>query len=145
MFQNVLVPVDGSKGSSKALHLTAEIAKKFGAKVFLLFAVEPPGMLYPPGLSYVDLMENTTKWGREIVGEAAERLQEEGLTQVEQHVREGHPAQVILEAAQEWAIDLIVMGTHGRRGLDRMLLGSVAEEVVRLSQVPVLTVRLRNG
>lgn len=145
MFKKILVPVDGSEGSDKALRTAAEIAQRFKAKVYLLFVAEPPGMLYPPGLSYVDLMENTLKWGKEIAAQATERLRQAGIGQTESHVREGHPAQAILDSVAEWAIDLVVMGTHGRRGLDRVLLGSVAEEVVRRCPVPVITVRLRNG
>ncbi len=140
MFNKILVPTDGSKGSERALQVAAEVAQRFGSKVVLVFVAEPPGMLYPPGLSYVDLMDSTTKWGREIVGSAAETLEKNGVA-VERHVREGHPAQVILESIEEWAVDLVVMGTHGRRGLDRVLLGSVAEEVVRRSKAPVITVR----
>jgi len=145
MFDKILVPIDGSKGSERALQVAAEVAQRFGSKVVLVFVAEPPGMLYPPGLSYVDLMDSTTKWGREIVGSAAEKLQKGGISEVEKHVREGHPAQVILDSVAEWKVDLVVMGTHGRRGLDRVLLGSVAEEVVRRSPVPVITVRVGNN
>lgn len=144
MFKHILVPVDGSQGSQKALELAVEQARKFGAKVFVLFVVESPGRFFSPGYSYADLIESTRKWGNEVVAQVSEQLHRAGLKAFDAYVEDGLPAQVILQRAKDWEADLIVMGTHGRRGLDRLLLGSVAEEVVRCSPIPVLTVRLGN-
>ncbi|MFQ6117464.1 MAG: universal stress protein [Candidatus Bipolaricaulia bacterium] len=80
--------------------------------------------------------------GEWIVQKTAEEFIARGVEEVESEVRDGHPAEVILDYVQEKGIDLIVMGTHGRRGLDRLLLGSVAGEVVHRAMVPVMTVRM---
>lgn len=80
-----------------------------------------------------------------VLEKAAKVIRQCGVAEVETVLRTGTPAKAILDFVDEAKIDLIVMGTHGRRGLDRVLLGSVTEEAVRLSKVPVMTVRMRNN
>jgi nucleotide-binding universal stress UspA family protein len=77
-----------------------------------------------------------------ILEKTADVIRKSGVEEVETVLKTGTPAKAILDFVDEAKIDLIVMGTHGRRGLDRVLLGSVTEEVVRLSRVPVMTVRM---
>ena len=142
MFRKILVPMDGSEGGEAALRAAAETARKFKAEADVLFVVET--VYLPPEIAYAGLREGNLKWGRKVTQKAARFLAQAGIPQarVRAHVLEGHPADVILETAKKLKSDLIVMGTHGRRGLDRLLLGSVAERVLRLSPVPVMTVRI---
>jgi len=144
MFKAILAPVDGTQGSSKALEVAAQVAGRFEAKIHLLFVVEPYILPYPTGFSYQELINNATQMGQDVVEAAAEELLQKGVKHVEKHTLQGHPAPTILECVERFSIELIVIGTHGRRGLDRILLGSVAEEVVRRSHVPVLSVHLRD-
>ncbi|MBI1744205.1 universal stress protein [Candidatus Acetothermia bacterium] len=94
------------------------------------------------GLAEAEILEQLNDEGKKILARTEKLIQTAGLDEVDGLVEEGHPAETILRYAKENKIDLIVMGTHGRRGLNRILLGSVAEEVVRRSPVPVITVRM---
>ncbi len=143
MFHRILVPVDGSKGSRHALHAAAEIAKRFEAEVHLICVIEATTH-YPPGVVMIDA-DKGREWAQGVLDKACARLREEGILRCEPHQAEGHPAEAVLEVARKYGADLIVMGTHGRRGFDRRVMGSVAEEVVRLSPVPVTTVHLDGG
>jgi len=143
MFHRILVPVDGSKGSRRALCAAAEFAKRFAAEVHLLCVIEATTH-YPPGVVMVDA-DKGRAWAQGVLDHACARLREGGLDACARHAVEGHPAEAILRAVGEYGMDLIVMGTHGRRGFERRVMGSVAEEVVRLSPVPVTTVHLDGG
>ncbi|MEI9941905.1 MAG: universal stress protein [Pseudomonadota bacterium] len=139
-FDKILVATDFSNSSQRALELALGIAEKFNAELTLVHSWEAPnysygGSLYLP----VDLIAP-------IERAAVARL-EEATTQLKLRfpaakslLRAGVPWEEVLGAATQVNADLIVMGTHGRRGLERALLGSVAEKVVRMSPVPVLTV-----
>ena len=143
MTKRLLVPVDGAEGGEAVLAAAADLALRFDAAVHALYVVESPARFYAPGAAFDELLADTRDWGGEVLVQAAAALKARGVNRVETHLEEGHPAQVILERAKAWQVDLIVMGTHGRRGLNRLLLGSIAEEVVRCSPIPVLTVRAR--
>jgi len=146
MFKNLLLPTDGSHGVMNALNCAVGIALKFDAKIHVLFVVEPPSLIFDyrgfGGLAEKEIIENLRQEGEHIVERTTKLIREAGIEVVEGVVREGSPATTILQYVKENKIDLIVMGTHGRRGLNRILLGSVAEEVVRTSDVPVMTVRM---
>ena len=136
--EHILVPTDFGEASARALDAAATMAKAFDAKLTLLHVWELP--IYP----YMDFMLNTA-----IISEIedaatkglARALQElkQDIPGAQSKLKTGAPWQAILEVARELDVDLIVMGTHGRQGLSRVTLGSVAEKVVRLSPVPVLT------
>lgn len=147
MFKNILLPTDGSQGVARALDCAVAIALKFGAKIHVLHVIEVVWLVfnYPEYSGLIDerIGDKLREGGVQIVEDTVESIRAAGIEAVEGSVREGSPAEVILQYARENAIDLIVMGTHGRRGLNRLLLGSVAEEVVRRSEVPVLTVRMK--
>lgn len=143
MFKDILLPTDGSQGVGEAINCAVALAKKFDAKIHVLFAVEPPRLQeYGTGIALAGVLKSLHEAGEQIVKETAETIRTSGVLSVEEALQEGHPAEVILKYAQEQGIDLIVMGTHGRRGINRVLLGSVAEEVVRSANVPVMTVRM---
>ncbi|MFC6753681.1 universal stress protein [Halorubrum tibetense] len=139
MYDEILVPTDGSPASDAAIEHAIDIAAQYGARLHALYVVD--------GAAY-----STLEAGSEIVVEA---LQSEGETATRRvadaatdagvesttTVTTGTAYRSIREYVDEHGIDMVVMGTHGRKGLDRYLLGSVTERVVRTADVPVLTVR----
>lgn len=140
--QNILVPSDFSECSDAAVRYGLELARKFDATVHLLHVVQDP-MTMPwaaEGLA-VPMLEVVEQWQKE----AEERLKalvppvDRGRVRVSSTVASPYPE--ILRFAGEQRIDLIVMGTHGRGGVSHLLLGSIAEKVVRRAPCPVLTVR----
>jgi nucleotide-binding universal stress UspA family protein len=154
MYRTILVAVDLSDGSDLVLRHAFAIARAAGARVVALHVTEPP---YPTHLWYAplaakeaDLFQMVAKREREAAKAALEDRvakargeHREGVTP-EARVVSGFPAEAILDEATRAEADLIVLGTHGRRGLSRALLGSIAESVVRTATVPVLTVRARS-
>jgi nucleotide-binding universal stress UspA family protein len=147
MFKKILLPTDGSQGVTKAINLAVGMAIEFEAEVHILTVVEPPMLVLADAgvgqaLSGERFMNELHKAAERIIEETSEIIRESGHTELKSEVLEGHTAETILNYAKEKKIDLIVMGTHGRRGLNRIILGSVAEEIVRRSPIPVLTVRM---
>jgi nucleotide-binding universal stress UspA family protein len=146
MFKHILLPTDGSQGVTKAINVAVGMALEFQAGIQILTVIEPPSMTLAysgiGGLAEREILDRLLEEAKQIVEKTKRRIQDAGLEDVEGRVEEGHPAETILQYAQTHKSDLIVMGTHGRRGLNRMILGSVAEEIVRRSPVPVMTVRM---
>ena len=143
MFKDILLPTDGSKGVEEAINCAVSLAKKFDAKIHVLYVVEPPRFQeYGAGIALASIIKTLQEAGEQIVKDTVEVIRKSGVRGVEESVEEGHPAEEILQYTSEHGIDLIVIGTHGRRGLNRVLLGSVAEEIVRSADVPVMTVRM---
>lgn len=140
--KQILVPVDFSPYSEQALDYAVVLANQLGATIHLINAIGIPGHGAPEiGLAYAaSMIETANVENRKALDKlAAARRDQTTIGQV--IVRNGDPRDVILQAAEQVGADLIVMGTHGRRGLSRALLGSVAEMLVRTSPIPVLTVR----
>ena len=140
MYDTVLFPTNGSEGADAALAHALELARKHDAEIHVLFVVNTTYA----GSGAVDAttaIESLRGAGDRIVAETVDRITDEGVDAVGE-VRDGDPYREILDYADESDCDVIVMGTHGRRGLDRYLLGSVTEKIVRASDVPVLTVRI---
>jgi nucleotide-binding universal stress UspA family protein len=137
MYETVLVPIDGSDQSQAALDHAVALAESHGATVHLLYVADTNrDSLTVQGGEVVDALEQE---GDRIVSAAVGGL-DPGVDVVDT-VLTGDPVETILDYAGSVDADLVVMGTHGRRGLDRYLLGSTTERVVRLSSVPVLTIR----
>ena len=138
----ILVPTDGSKCSEKAVGFAGSLAKKLSAKVHVVFASETnyAGPWYYYVLDDV-VSDKIHKKGQAIVDETSADLRAIGVEDVEGHLVDGHPGEVIAEMAGKLDADLIVMGTHGRRGLERALMGSVAREVANTTPIPLLLVR----
>lgn len=141
--KRILVPVDFSDSSAEALKAAIKIARAFEAKILALHVVHDPADA--PGF-----------YASEKAGKKVFRNMEDSATQMmeafaakrlrkyekhECHVRSGIPATQIMRFAAEHRVDMIAMGTHGRGGLDRLMLGSVADRVIRSSDCPVLIVR----
>jgi len=138
-FHHILVPVDFSESSLKALDLAVQMAETYSSALTLLHVWEVP--VYPYGLpiavDYLTPIEEAAKAKlAELVAETKTRF-----PAVQSLLGKGVAWQEIITTATQLPADLVVMGTHGRRGLDHLLLGSVAEKVVRRSPCPVLTVR----
>jgi nucleotide-binding universal stress UspA family protein len=136
--KRILVPVDFSQTSEAALRYGVELARGFDARLHLLHVPEHPGEAaeaeYPIGL--FETMQNAAhdRLGHLLSDEDASRLRPVCS------MRLGHAAEEIVRYADDQQIDLVVMGTHGRTGVARVLLGSIAEKVVRTASCPVLTV-----
>ncbi len=138
MYDDILVPTDGSESATEAARNAVELATQFDATIHALYVIDI-GAMWPDAYEGNVLNDLETR-GKKAVERVRERAEEEGVAVTDDVVTGGHPHRVILDYVDENDIDCIVMGTHGRRGLDRYLLGSVTERVVRLADVPVLTV-----
>jgi nucleotide-binding universal stress UspA family protein len=135
--KHVLVPTDFSAPSERALMMALELARAFDAKVSLLHVWSIPNTGYAEALTWpIDSMEKAAKRALDDALASTVKL----YPKTEALLREGNEWKSVLEVVDELGVDLVVMGTHGRRGLPRLVLGSVAEKVVRLCPVPVLTV-----
>lgn len=144
MFDRILFPTDGSPLALKACSVAVDMARRYGASLQAVSVIDPvPFVAFPEG-------------GGEALAyylEAAEKAAEEGLSQARQMaadagvpfeafvLREHGPAVAVVEQAKACGASLIVMGSHGRRGLDAVILGSVAQKVLTLSPVAVLIVK----
>lgn len=139
-FKHILVPTDFGEPASRALESAIAVAEKFDARLTLLHASWlPPSMVTPYAEGIYWPTGDVTKAAQKELDATLAKARER-YSKAEGVVLGGEPWQVILDTARERACDLIVMGTHGRHGLSRVFLGSVAEKVVRLSPVPVLTI-----
>ncbi len=143
-WKRICCPIDFSDASRAAMEVAADLARRHGAELVLLHAYPIPGYTFPDGsvVASPKMMQD--------LAEGAERHLEEWRVEAERLVGAprvttakaiGEPAAEIVAAAKANAIDLLVLGTHGRTGLEHALMGSVAERVVRKAHCPVLTVR----
>lgn len=134
----LLVPIDFEDGSTRALDLARELATGLGAEIAIVHVYQMPVLAYPgfEPAAAPPVMTEVAEAARRAIDNFASQ---HGITQVS--LREGDTSAEILAAATEVGAKMIVMGTHGRRGLAHALLGSVTERVVRESSIPVVTVR----
>jgi nucleotide-binding universal stress UspA family protein len=133
----ILHPTDFSEQSEFAFRLACALARDYGARLVLLHVTPPPIVVYGGG----PLTPEPWPTEEEVQAKLRELEGQAHRTRVESQAMVGDPVEMILRAAQETASDVIVMGTHGRTALARLLLGSVAEAVLRKSPCPVLTVK----
>lgn len=139
MYSSVLLPTDGSDGSLVAIEAGLALAADMEAEVHALFVVDERHVM-----GEFDAAVEAAEARAERALEAAANAGSERSVAVEKHLRRGVPHREILEAIEQYGVDLVVMGTHGRTGVDRLVhLGSVTERVVRGSPVHVLAVPLR--
>jgi nucleotide-binding universal stress UspA family protein len=141
MYQHILLPTDGGEGFTTAADHAGTVAERFDATVHVLSIADTRNRFESPssGLSAEVWDEAEHERAAAAVEDAVAALPDD--VTVETHVAEGVPKTEILDAIERLPIDLVVMGTHGRTGIDHYLIGSVAEKVVRRSPVPVMTVR----
>jgi nucleotide-binding universal stress UspA family protein len=142
--QRILSAVDFSETSTAAARRALELARATGAELVFLHALHEPAFSYADGAGYLtpDLIEQFELEMQRRLDAWAQSLAEPGL-RMRTRVVHGAPQTALVDAAKDERADLIVLGTHGRTGLGHLLLGSVAERVVRTSPVPVLTVRTK--
>ncbi|HTN51622.1 MAG TPA: universal stress protein [Anaeromyxobacter sp.] len=143
----MLVPIDFSPSARAALEYATFLAGKLGADLDVLHVWEPPGYVGPDTLALLPVGSGQPGWEqtraevqREVDGFLAKAKARPRALSV--RVEAGEPSDTILQIARADGADLIVMGTHGRTGLSRLLIGSVAEAVLRRSTCPVLTIRV---
>ncbi|MFM8866259.1 MAG: universal stress protein [Limnohabitans sp.] len=141
-FQKILVPVDGSSTSAKALDYALQLARDNHSQVRAMHAIDELG--YLSGYEYSgQLVDAARKSASEVLHKAVLAAQAAGVA-LDTHLIDQpgqRLGQTVADEAARWGADLVVTGTHGRRGVGRMLLGSGAEQIVRMAPVAVLTVR----
>jgi len=148
MYRKILVPIDGSRTSARGLDEAIKLAKGRNATLVILHVVDEAVVAYGADIVPVyinEMLESMREGGKRVLARAAARARGRGVKLksllVEKFV--GPVADVIVSQAKKQRADLIVIGTHGRRGVTRLVMGSDAEGVVRRSPVPVLLVRSR--
>jgi len=148
LYKKILVPVDGSDTANAALQEAIKLARSESTGLRIIHVADSSAAVWDSEFAPVDLeqiRESVRSFARSILEQAQRTAREAGIDAetrlVEMETPGQRVAKVIAEHAREWPADLIVIGTHGRRGIDHFLLGSVAEGVMRLSPVPVLLVR----
>jgi nucleotide-binding universal stress UspA family protein len=139
-FQQILVATDFGEPSSCAVDMAMELAQTFGAALTLVHVYEIPSFAYA-GMPYtaVDLLTPIEQAAQAALDKELARVQSR-IPSARSVLRRGAPWREIVATIEETHADLVVIGTHGRRGVERALLGSVAEKIVRVSPAPVLTV-----
>jgi nucleotide-binding universal stress UspA family protein len=145
IFARILVPVDGSPQSGRAIDLALEVAQAVGGSVTFAHVVDRSRIaIETSNIPFADptpLIEEANAEGERLLAEAAGRATSLGLS-ARTALSDGAPVDAIRKLAHDEAADLIVMGSHGRRGLERFVVGSTTEGVMRESDVPVLVVRV---
>jgi nucleotide-binding universal stress UspA family protein len=147
MYERILIPTDGSDVAESAVAHALDLAERYGAEVHALYVVDIDSVNLSLGTEQVDRLKQGrfSEMGElkekadEATAAVAERGAERGVDVVE-HVSGGRPHKVIADYAEDHEMDLIVMGSHGRAGVRRALLGSVTERTLRSTHVPVLVV-----
>jgi nucleotide-binding universal stress UspA family protein len=146
MYQRILVAVDGSHSSDLALSQAITVAKATGAEVRAVFVADDSDLFFE--VSPIDndaLMNRIASFGKEALEAACKRLAENGIRcsmqLFEKPISPGKISATIVAEADAWNADLLVLGTHGRRGVKRLVMGSVSEGVVRKTSKPVLLIR----
>lgn len=150
MFKRIIVPVDGSQTANKALTVALQMARDAGGSVRIVHVIE--------GTSYNSGAVQTTSFPGDVVNSirgAAAKILEEALVLAQPFgvatdtklfdTFDGRLADAVGNAATEWQADLIVVGTHGRRGIGRLLMGSGAEQIMRQAPLPVLVIRAQDA
>lgn len=144
-FHKILMATDFSDSSNKALETAIDLAKAFGASLTIIHVCELPAYSSPNGMMFMPAPELIADIHRDTSHQLAtvkERVEKSGLA-VKTVSLDGEPRREIPSYADEHGFDLLIVGSHGRRGFKRFVLGSVAEHVVRASQLPVLTVHAK--
>lgn len=144
MFNHILVPVDGSETANLALNKASELAKTLGSKVTVMYVIDPypfTGVGADFAYGQTQYLSAATAEANNVLDAAKASMQEAGVV-AQAALSEGHAVhQGILNTLESTGADLIVMGSHGRRGLEKLMLGSVTQRVLGVVHIPVLVVR----
>jgi len=142
MYNHILLPTDGSEVSIRAVEAGIELAKALNARVHALHVILPfKSLTYITQIipeSEASYTEETVRWAGRYLGDARDKAQKAGVAFDGEFVFDKHPCDAILRAVQERGCDLIVMGSHGWRGITKLFLGSETQKVLVRSPVPVL-------
>ncbi|MCW8409988.1 universal stress protein [Legionella sp. PATHC035] len=143
MSKKILIAIDGSDISTHAMQETIKLMKEEQVQLLILHVVEVHFMF--PGIDYISLLSHYTKEGQIILENAKKLVTGQPLVQcdtklMEHNLLQGRISEAIVNEAKSWSADLIALGTHGRRGFNRLFLGSVAENTVRIATNPVLLI-----
>ncbi|WP_340819446.1 universal stress protein [Methanolobus sp. WCC4] len=141
LYKNIFIATDGSKQNEKAVQHSIELAKLSGAKLYAGYVVDTAAFASIPMDAGWEMMYELLEKEANVATGTVEELAKAADVPFETVILEGNPSHEIIEFADNNNIDLIILGTLGKTGLDRFLLGSVAEKVTRNSKVPVLIVR----
>ncbi len=148
MYRNILVPVDGSPTSNAGLAEAIELARQVGARIRLLHVVDQMPLAVSAegfGVMSIDVLGLLKESGQKVLAQAKAQVDAAGIP-VDMLLIDspnGRLSDHVTAQAREWPADLIVIGTHGRRGIGRLLMGSDAEQVLRHAPVPVLLYRAK--
>lgn len=138
-FKKILIPTDGSEFTKSAIAKGLAMAKQMGAEVTTMYVVDQTSFInFPMDSTIVSVYSLLEKEGKDAIDHVVQEGEKIGI-KVKTIIAEGSPARMIVDASKNY--DLIVMGTLGRTGISKLLLGSVAERVVRLAQCPVMVIR----
>ena len=147
MYKSILVPLDGSEASDDALQQAIGVARGDTATLHLLHVIDSFPVMFELSAqtSFETMKQSLRSWSEGMLETARRKAAEQGVNAqvIGRELVTGRVSDTIVDVAREAACDLIVMGTHGRRGLRRMMLGSDAESVVRTCRIPVLLVPQR--
>ncbi|MCP1116821.1 universal stress protein [Robbsia andropogonis] len=146
MYKKIMAAIDGSDTSKRAFDEAMSFARSQDALLHVVYVVDSPAMLYGVGFyDPAELKKAFVEEGALLAREAEESMQAAGVRGdtaiVDAQGANGDVVHALAQEADRWGADLVVLGTHGRRGMQRALLGSVAEEFMRVTPVPVLLVR----
>lgn len=148
MYKKILLPTDGSKNAEMAAEHAFLLGSRSNAEIMVLYVIETPRFTGLRSVDRDELINNLKQEGQKSfdrIKELSMERKSEGKCEKGMHLSfefsEGSPADVILKTIEEENIDLVVMGTSGKKGLNRFLLGSVAENTMRSAKIPVLVVR----
>jgi len=144
MFKHILVPVDGSETAQKAVEKAAGLARAFGSAVTVIYVIDPypfTGLGSDFAYGQAEYLSAATAEAEQAIQAAKQTLQQAGVALQAKVVEEHAPWRGILDAAKAAGADLIVMGSHGRHGLEKIVLGSVAQRVLSHAHLPVFVVR----
>ncbi|MDD2339338.1 MAG: universal stress protein [Methanosarcina sp.] len=141
LYRNIVIATDGSENSQRAISCGIEIAKLSGATVHALYVVDTPSIISETWTAGKELVhELIISEGKKVLSRVKKITEDSGV-EVKEVLLEGHPSEEIINFAENNNMDLIVMGTLGKTGIEKFLMGSVAENVVRNSKIPVMVVR----
>ena len=144
LYRNIVIATDGSENSQRAISCGVEIAKLSGATVHALYVVDTPSIISETWTAGKEMVhELIIREGKKVLSKVKKIIEDSGV-EVKEVLLEGYPSEEIINFAENNNMDLIVMGTLGKTGLERFLVGSVAENVVRNSKVPVMVIRNEN-
>ncbi|KTC92604.1 MULTISPECIES: universal stress protein [Legionella] len=146
MYKKIMLAIDGSNVSNAAVEEIIKLTKDQNVHLRIIHVVDENVAYIGPSFDTFLLINALKEEGKQILDDAEKKISSQTSLKVETSLIElkplqGRVAEIIIEAAKEWSADLLVIGTHGRRGFNRLFLGSVAENTIRIAPIPVLLVR----